>query len=204
MTESEWLRSENAWEMMWRFKDEVSSRKGDLFGCACCRRIWDTLSEECREQIRIIERYADDASQPDVDAERLEALLYQLLREAPESDRPRIHGVFWSLFLCWRDWEFQDEDDPPSQSERCGQAELVREILGNPFRTVEFEPSWRDPVVVAMATSIYEDHDFGRMPSLGDALMIAGCDLPQVLDHCRSAAAHFRGCWVVDAILGKS
>ncbi|WP_439629481.1 hypothetical protein [Gemmata sp.] len=42
------------------------------------------------------------------------------------------------------------------------------------------------------------------MPILGDALQDAGCDHDLVLGHCRGAKLHARGCWVVDAILGKT
>jgi hypothetical protein len=42
------------------------------------------------------------------------------------------------------------------------------------------------------------------MPILADALQDAGCDNEDVLNHCRDAnAAHVRGCWVVDLLLGK-
>src|SRR5262249_30319229 len=33
--------------------------------------------------------------------------------------------------------------------------------------------------------------------------MDAGCDHPDVLDHCRGAGPYVRGCWVVDLVLGK-
>jgi hypothetical protein len=41
------------------------------------------------------------------------------------------------------------------------------------------------------------------MPILADALQDAGCDREEVLNHCRSAGPHVRGCWVVDLVLGK-
>ena len=50
----------------------------------------------------------------------------------------------------------------------------------------------------------YEERSFDRMPELADALEGAGCHVPDILGHCRQAGPHARGCWVVDAILGKS
>ena len=38
---------------------------------------------------------------------------------------------------------------------------------------------------------------------LADALEDAGCDNADLLDHCRRPGEHVRGCWVVDALLGK-
>jgi hypothetical protein len=44
--------------------------------------------------------------------------------------------------------------------------------------------------------------DFSAMPILADALQDAGCDNDDVLNHCRGAGPHVRGCWVVDGVLG--
>jgi len=41
------------------------------------------------------------------------------------------------------------------------------------------------------------------MPVLGDALEDAGCGDVQLLEHCRTGGEHVRGCWVLDAILGR-
>jgi len=41
------------------------------------------------------------------------------------------------------------------------------------------------------------------MPILADALMDAGCDSEEILNHCRSEGPHVRGCWVVDLLLEK-
>src|SRR5947209_2610439 len=51
---------------------------------------------------------------------------------------------------------------------------------------------------------LYESRDFSAMPILADALQDSGCANEQVLTHCRDGGPHVRGCWVVDAILGKS
>jgi hypothetical protein len=80
---------------------------------------------------------------------------------------------------------------------------LVRDIFGNPFRPVEFDPRWRTSDVVGLARAIYDDRAFERMPILADALMDAGCEHEEIIGHCRGDGPHVRGCWVVDLILGK-
>ena len=81
---------------------------------------------------------------------------------------------------------------------------LIRDIYGNPFRPVTFDPSWRTSTAVGLARSMYESRDFAAMLILADALEDAGCDSPDVLAHCRDPkGVHVRGCWVVDLVLGK-
>ena len=84
------------------------------------------------------------------------------------------------------------------------QANLLRELFGNPFRIPGLDPRWRTSDVLGLARAIYEDKAFERMPILADALMDAGCDEPALLLHCREPAPHVRGCWALDLILGKS
>jgi hypothetical protein len=85
--------------------------------------------------------------------------------------------------------------------------DLIRDIIGNPFRPVSLEPSWltwNDGTVVKLAQGIYEDRAFDRLPILADALEEAGCDNTDILAHCRQPTEYVRGCWVVDTILGKT
>jgi len=81
---------------------------------------------------------------------------------------------------------------------------LIRCIFDNPFRPVAVDPSWLAFDAAALATGIYADRAFDRMPILADALQDAGCDNANILNHCRSDGPHVRGCWVVDLLLGKA
>ena len=55
-----------------------------------------------------------------------------------------------------------------------------------------------------LARGVYEERAFDRMPILADALQDAGCDNPDILNHLRDTnAAHVRGCWALDLVLGK-
>jgi hypothetical protein len=80
---------------------------------------------------------------------------------------------------------------------------LIRDLFGNPFRPVDFDFRWRTADTTGLATAIYEDRAYDRLPLLSDALMDAGCDDADILAHCRSDGFHVRGCWVVDLVLGK-
>jgi hypothetical protein len=87
------------------------------------------------------------------------------------------------------------------------QADLLRCILGNPFRPVAVAPcclAWNDGTVPKLAQAIYEERAFDRLPILADALEDAGCTDEAILSHCRGPGPHARGCWLVDLILGKS
>ncbi len=99
--------------------------------------------------------------------------------------------------------EGRDRDEirrSATEAEEQVQAELVREVLGNPFAPVSVEPGWQTPLVVTMARSIYEENDFPSLPILADALEEAGCTDPVLLAHCRAAGPHVRGSWVLDLL----
>jgi hypothetical protein len=88
--------------------------------------------------------------------------------------------------------------------ENKGQTDLLREIIGNPFRPISVDARWLTSTVVALAHAIYDDRTFGRLPILADALEEAGCTNADILNHCRQLGEHVRGCWVIDLLLGKS
>ncbi len=89
------------------------------------------------------------------------------------------------------------------RTEEIGQAHLIRDIFGNPFRPAVIDPAWLSSNAVALARTIYEERAFDRMPELADGLDAAGCHDAEILGHCRQAGPHVRGCWVVDLILGQ-
>jgi hypothetical protein len=80
---------------------------------------------------------------------------------------------------------------------------LFRDVFGNPFRPVTVHPSWLTSTVATLAQTMYESRDFSPMPILADALQDAGCEIDDILNHCRGDGVHVRGCWVVDLVLGK-
>jgi hypothetical protein len=86
--------------------------------------------------------------------------------------------------------------------------EVVRDVAGNPFRPAALEPAWLDGnggLARAIAAGIAEEERFDEVSVLGDALEDAGCRDEAVLAHARRRPGrHYRGCWLVDAVLGRS
>jgi hypothetical protein len=110
----------------------------------------------------------------------------------------------WEALIASRPDSYDDFPDSCKHPEQAHQAGLVRCIFGNPFRPVSVDPAWLTPAVVKLAQTFYEQRAFDRMPQLADALLDAGCDNEDLMQHCRSPGPHVRGCWAIDAILGKS
>jgi hypothetical protein len=98
-------------------------------------------------------------------------------------------------------WRRQPTPDTPALLRSA--VVRLRDVVGNPFRPVTFDPAWRTDTALALARQMYESRDFSAMPILADALQDAGCDNTDVLNHCRGDGPHVRGCWVVDLVLGK-
>jgi hypothetical protein len=81
---------------------------------------------------------------------------------------------------------------------------IFHEIFGNPFCPPSLDGGWLNETVVSLAQAIYGQRAFDQMPILGDAMEEAGCSDATMLNHCRQSGEHFRGCWVVDSLLGKT
>ena len=83
--------------------------------------------------------------------------------------------------------------------EARAQADLLRDIVGNPFRKVD----WSTPLpltVVDLAEALYAGDDCAF--ALHDALLEAGrADLAE--HFADPSRPHPKGCWVLDGILGK-
>jgi hypothetical protein len=89
-------------------------------------------------------------------------------------------------------------------AEKTKQVPLIRCIFGPlPFRPVSLDPSWLTSTVIFLATAIYQERAFDRLPILADALEDSGCDSQEVLSHLRGGGEHCRGCWALDLVLGN-
>jgi hypothetical protein len=211
ITADEWDRSLAPRVMFPHVRDTAHPRKLRLFACAICRALWDRITnEDCRRGVEVAEAVADGEA---TEASRASAQskVNATLDESGQRDLLRL-GVSHALTKRKADASFAAE--VVSHNSLCvvkgpklrrTQAELIRCIFGNPFRSAPaFDAAWRTAAVVSLAQQMYESRDFGEMPILGDALEDAGCDNDGVLSHCRGSGPHARGCWVVDLVLGKT
>jgi hypothetical protein len=124
--------------------------------------------------------------------ERIEALE----RTATDDDR-----FAWGFF----GYDFP-EFNATARAIRRPFPDLLREVVGNPFRPVVIDPTWfcwNSGTVPAIARRIDGEGAFHDLPILADALEDAGCTDADILAHCRSTGPHVRGCWVVDLLVGN-
>jgi hypothetical protein len=229
-TEVDWQSSENLCRMLNPLEGRVSDRKLMLFSIACVRRIWRLLTDRrSREIVEVAEKYVDGAA----DAQETSLLLKRFDEaywrgeliagahyEAVRSVAQKGSGASLQAAAEAEDAvgsaaarEVDDTEEwsaaktaawkGAEEAERHAQLRLLRDIMGNPFRTVVIQSGWLTSEVVELAKSIYEQHTFDKMPELANALELAGCSDEEVLRHCRDQLPHARGCWVLDGILGK-
>jgi hypothetical protein len=96
-------------------------------------------------------------------------------------------------------------DDSPDDA--LAQAAILRCLFGpRLYRAVPIDPTWltwNGGTVLKLAQIIHQERRFADLPILADALEEAGCGHKDILGHCREQGPHYRGCWVVDLLLGK-
>jgi hypothetical protein len=178
------------------------------------------------------ERYADgqaDLKELQGATERARAWLggSHLAAGAWVANRDVWEAVFWEADVNGRrvaaGWHTGHLPDPlpdaglfsarlaEEQKTQCG---LLRDLFGPlPFREVRIDPSvllWSRGAVVQLARAAYEERlmlfghlDPARLAVLADALEESGCATPEILLHLRGPGPHVRGCFVLDALLGR-
>jgi hypothetical protein len=232
MTEQEWLAAIEPRELM-HFVTEGNSRKLRLFACACCRRAWNPFVNPFTiRTVMAVEAFADGEIGPK-DLERVHeaagraaatarngasrddsgylAHVAEAAASAAQADALiAVELAFRAAARAAADAPAMIDEQPGGRTgyaeykaELAEQADLLRDIFGNPFQSLEIQLEWLTSDVIALAHGIYSDRAFDRMPILADALQDAGCDDDDILNHCREAREHVRGCWVVDLLLSK-
>jgi hypothetical protein len=224
VTEKQWLRCGDPGDLELHLDERgpISDRKIRLFGCGCVRTVWADLPNDIlRRSILASERYADgEATAAELRKARgaangtfeglgdiiedHSAIVVTALCE-PTASFPMGSGSSAGLAAVAAELASDRGKSWDAGWKRANKqyANLFRCVFGNPFRPVAFDPAWLTETVHSLATGIYAERAFDRMPILADALEEAGCDNADVLNHCRGDGPHVRGCWVVDLLLGK-
>jgi hypothetical protein len=209
--------------------DRLTARKMRLFACACCRQIWNQIGDAgSRARVELAESFADGLTS---DRQRQTALAeakaatdeavanrvgktdnrwqwFDAVRQTLEKD-PARHVIgpnaAWILAQDFAPGGVVTGElgEPYLERAEAMQADLVRDVFGNPFRKAAIKKRWLTDSVRQIAECIYREQGYDRLSTLGDALLAGGCNDEQIIAHCRSKGPHVRGCCVVDMILGK-
>ncbi|MBY0524953.1 MAG: hypothetical protein K2R98_16225 [Gemmataceae bacterium] len=215
MTEAEWLTAAEPAPMLEYLTGKLSERKARLFAAAVCRLVWPLLTDERnRAAVEVAERYADGTA-----TARQIAAAHTAAAEALNATRQHSNWApYWTTSnraastvfdVCVGAVEaacraaIADRADRvaaynEAQSAGCSeQAALLRHIVGNPFRRLVPPDHWPS-AIPALAQALYNGEDCAF--ALHDALLDAGhADLAMHFQE----RAHPRGCWALDAILGR-
>lgn len=226
MTEQEWLACTDPEKMLTFLWGKADKRKCLLFACACERRLWNQPDCE-REKVEVTECFADGKATA---ADLLSALQDIGIDGVTLESITDMDPLAWARFGSRDSAEFaanvtergRQENDAGDErawhaayaAEQAVQTTLLRDIFGNPFRSASIDPvwlCWNDAIIVRLAQAVYHERilpagtlDITRLLFLADALEEAGCTDEQILRHLRSGGDHYRGCFVLDALLGKT
>lgn len=209
MTEAEWLDSTNVLKLVSFLRGNASDRKVRLFCCACCRLLWPRLPDA---RNRALVEAVEETPLRSKDDPRFWALIVQSSENEHEWRQER---AYWAVKYLGRSFYKL----PPLECTVAvvantltalgGDAgpvlaDLLRDVIGNPFRPIRLDPSWlraNGRAAENLVAEIHQDQRWDYLPVLGDALEDAGCDVEELLTHCHAEKGHVRGCWAVDLLL---
>jgi hypothetical protein len=185
--EHRWASSTDPQDMLRHLPGQPDDRKLRLVACACCRLLQTAWSNERnRLAVDTAERYALGLTPR-----------REMKKAAKHSDLPWLAQLD-PLALAQRAVANVVEA-LPNRGPRLA-ADVVRDVLGNPFRPVALRYSWlrqEGGVVRHLAQAIAAEGRYDEMGILADALEDAGCVESAILEHCRGPTPHVRGCWVL-------
>jgi hypothetical protein len=184
MTESDWWACQEPQKMLEFLLDSgrASERKFRLFAVACCRRIWQIMTEDVnRQAVEVAERFADGEvnerklGMASDEAGRAASATYVTAFDAAR--RARQHPAAAAMHACHSLVAALAASDPervdPAKAagnsvaalaedcqneERVAQTAFLRCIFGPlPFRTPSLEPALRTPTVLSLADAAYSE-----------------------------------------------
>jgi hypothetical protein len=202
------------WEVcteLYRMLDELknsSPRKLRLFAVACCRRIAPLpLSPPTQHLLDVSERYADGlVSEHGLARARFEARsVLQHGDDTHDAVTNASSTSAWGAAVAVAEsaaraagWASTTGNvDAVIRAETIAECEVLREIFGNPSCSLPTRPE----AIAPLAQEIYEGKA-DLIPLLGEWLQEHG--YWDIGAHCLDPAIkHYKGCWVVDWVLGK-
>ncbi|AMV29979.1 hypothetical protein VT84_36640 [Gemmata sp. SH-PL17] len=187
---------------------EDHDRKLRLFACA--RRIWHLIpGERFRRAVEAAEQFAD-GKVTDEERRGLKKKCERVARDAGATSAVNCLSTDASSAAWNGSWSAANAEadtnrgeGPKWEAARAQQADLLREIFGNPFRPVHIDLlwlKWNNGTVPQIADRIYQTNNFSDLPVLADALEEAGCTDAEILAHLRRPNEHVRGCWALDLL----
>lgn len=233
MNEREWLECTDTKRLLSFVAGLVTERKLRLYACACARRVRHLLADPCLDQIvNLSERYSDGQVTrvellPATDAAAERWFMFRAAaaeaawatswarsftraadaaaRAAGAAEAAASVAVEPGGPVPWL--RARTAETSADQAERQRQCDLLRDIVGNPFRPIRLDRAWRQgrgQAAVQLAEAIYRERRFAEVPRLAGALRAAGDAAPALLEHCQAEdAEHTLGCWLVDVLLDK-
>jgi hypothetical protein len=190
MTETQWQNCVDPDPMLAFLRDKATGRKLRLFVCACRRRVWELLDERSQAETEAVEAEVDVA--PPTTAVWM-------------STQAEASGLATMAAHAAEEVGGEAAAKSAWDKHRRDQCALLRDLF-NPFRKAKADPKWLSAnggAAGKLAQEIYEKGNFERLPELAEALMDADCQDDRLLAYCHAAKVHARGCWVLDALLGK-
>lgn len=226
MTAAKWAASESPMTMLEFVLQQPSPRKWWLFALACCRTecavwfkrlsSWDRFAADA---LNVFERFIDGRATAD-GLNAASETAWRIARNGdPDSPSEDFGETSWREHCRRRVAQTIELGrlEPAAVAESMWHhigaspeldtthklPPLICDIFGNPFREVAVDSKWLTAGVLQIAQSMDAQARFDGMPDLVNALVDAGCNNEDILNHCRSNEPHVRGCWVVDLLLSK-
>jgi hypothetical protein len=205
MTDRQWQKSSSLWSLLNALRYEVPCRKILLFTAAVVRGFKGSGRKKggtsrFEEIANALERYAE-GQDTYADFEQARAGLMRMRKDPGTAHQCRSYLNWSGNFPMFDPAECASW--PETSPELC---DLLREVVGNPFRTTQVDQqwlAWNQKTVATLARAIRSEKKFDLMPLLGDALEDAGCTDPTILAHCRDSRPHVTGCWVIDLLTAE-